>query len=39
MPINDMHQKQKKKNYIFLAILLGVVALFYYLTKVKLGQQ
>lgn len=39
MPKSEMHQKQKKKNYILLAILVGVIAMLYALTVVKLGQQ
>lgn len=36
----DRHRRQRAKNIVFLAILVGLVVLFYFLTIVKMmGQQ
>lgn len=36
MPHGPAHKRQKVKNFFLLAILLAVVALFYFLTIVKI---
>jgi hypothetical protein len=39
MALSEMHQRQRRKNYILLAVLVGMVALFFTLTTVKLREQ
>ncbi len=36
MPRSDLHKKQKTKNYALMAMLFGLVALFWVLTIIKL---
>ena len=36
MPKGEAHRRQRGKNYVLLAILLALVAGFYYLTIVKI---
>lgn len=36
MPIGPAHKRQKRKNYFLLAVLVAIVALFYYLTMLKI---
>lgn len=37
MPHSDIHQRKRAKNYTLLCILVGMMALFYALTMVKMG--
>ena len=37
MPHGSTHTRQKRKNLILLGVLLGVVALLFVMTTVKLG--
>jgi accessory gene regulator protein AgrB len=37
MPIDERHQKQKKKNLTLLAVLLFIVALLFAITLIKLS--
>ncbi len=37
MPYSDLHRKKSKKNYIVLAIIFGLVALFWIITMIKIG--
>lgn len=39
MALSELHQRQRRKNYILLAVLLGLVAMFFTLTQVKLRAQ
>lgn len=39
MPESPLHQRQKRKNYALLAILLAVMAVLFALTLVKVGLQ
>lgn len=36
MPHGPAHKRQRGKNYFVLAILVGMVAMFYFLTVVKI---
>lgn len=36
MPIGPAHKRQRAKNYLLLAILLTIVAVFYSLTMLKI---
>ena len=38
MPINEEHKRKKSKNYILLAILVAVMAMFYYISVLKIGE-
>lgn len=37
MPIGDEHRKRRARNYALMAVLLGLVALFYVITIVRFG--
>jgi hypothetical protein len=36
MPISEIHKKKRLKNYVILAILLSVIAMFFTVTIIKL---
>ncbi len=38
MPYGELHRTQRGKNWLLLVVLLGVVAAFFALTMVRLGQ-
>lgn len=37
MPLHDIHKKRRKKNVILLMMLIGLIAILYTLTIVKMG--
>jgi hypothetical protein len=37
VPKSGAHQRQRRKNFVLLAVLVGLVALFYTLTMVKIS--
>jgi hypothetical protein len=37
MPLHEEHKKRAGRNYVLAGILLGMVALFFMVTLVKLG--
>ncbi len=37
VPKATAHQRQRRKNFVLLAVLVGLVALFYTLTMVKIS--
>lgn len=37
MPISNLHRRKKSKNLALLLVLLGLMALFYTLTLLKMG--
>ena len=37
MPVTDLHKRTRTKNLTVAGVLVGVMALFFFLTLVKLG--
>jgi hypothetical protein len=37
MPFGEAHTRQKKKNYVLLAILVGFVVMFVTITMLRMG--
>jgi len=37
MPLSEIHKKKAKKNYMILAIIFALVALFFAITLIKMG--
>jgi len=37
MPLSEIHKKKAKKNYMVLAIIFSLVALFFAITLIKMG--
>ena len=37
MPHSDLHSRRKSKNYLTFALLIGLVALFFAVTLIRMG--
>jgi len=37
MPHSELHKKKKKKNFVVLGIIFGLVALFWAITMIKMS--
>ncbi|MEM8833163.1 MAG: hypothetical protein AAGB32_01355 [Pseudomonadota bacterium] len=37
MPKSDLHKQKKKKNFLFLALIFGFIALIWAITMIKVG--
>jgi len=37
MPVSDMHKRRRARNLAIAAVLFGLVALFFFITIIKMG--
>ena len=37
MPLSDLHKRRRTRNFAMLAVLLGLVALFFVMSMVRMG--